>query len=228
LLEDYLERVVAALDTPGMAASTQLNYSVTVAEDPTLYVHTGLLARMESEDELATVLGHEMSHVENRHMLRQQRSARNKKIGLGVGEEGDAYKEGKYGKAARIGVVDDLMIGLGLQLAFVAAVNGYGRDLEHEADLGGFEKMAAGGGLPRAARQPRRLRQDGGLLLRIPSATGTAHRSVDLMPAYFSNACDRSSATTRDSTWKWDDCNSQQRNSNACAMRCPTTRKRIY
>jgi predicted Zn-dependent protease len=138
---------------------------VSVVENPTLnafafphgsiYVHTGLLARMENEDQLATVLGHEMTHVENRHMLRQQRSARNKQIGFGIGavaaavvlagEEGDAYKEGKYGKAARIDVLGDVLIGLGLQLAFIAAVNGYGRDLEREADQGGFDKMSAGG-----------------------------------------------------------------------------------
>jgi len=37
------------------------------------------------------------------------------------------------------------MIDLGLQLAFQASVNGYGRGLEEEADMGGFGKMAAAG-----------------------------------------------------------------------------------
>ena len=65
---------------PGMAANPAVRYRVRVIEDPTLnafayphgslYVHTGLLARMENEDQLATVFGHEMTHVENRHMLR--------------------------------------------------------------------------------------------------------------------------------------------------------------
>ncbi len=171
LLEDYLEAVVVRLNPEEMAANPELDYRVRVVEDPTLnafafahgslYVHTGLLARMENEDQLATVLGHEMTHVENRHMLRYQRSARNKQIGLGItavaaavilaGEEGDAYKDGKYGKAARIGVLGDLLIGLGLQLAFVASVNGYGRDLEREADQGGFVKMRTAGYNPREA-----------------------------------------------------------------------------
>jgi predicted Zn-dependent protease len=165
LLEDYLEDLVAWLNSPGMAANPELGYTVSVVENPTLnafafphgslYVHTGLLARMENEDQLATVLGHEMTHVENRHMLRHRRSARNKQIGFGIGavaaavvlagEEGRAYDEGKYGKGARIDVLGDVLVGLGLQLAFIAAINGYGRDLEHEADQGGFAKLAAAG-----------------------------------------------------------------------------------
>jgi predicted Zn-dependent protease len=165
LLEDYLVQVAGHLNPESMAVNPEIDYTVTVIENPTLnafafphgaiYVHTGLLARMENEDQLATVLGHEMTHVEYRHMLRHQRSAKNKQIGFSVGavaaavilagEAGDAYGEGKYGKAARLDVLGHLMIGLGLQLAFIAAVNGYGRDLEREADEGGFAKMTASG-----------------------------------------------------------------------------------
>jgi predicted Zn-dependent protease len=157
--------VVAKLNPPGMAANTALSYRVTVLEDPTLnafaypngsiYVHTGLLARMDDEDELATVLGHEMTHVEGRHMLRYQRSVRNKQIGFAVasvagavivaGAEGRAAERGDYAKAAQIRVLSDLLVGLGLELAIIAAVNGYGRDLEREADEGGFQKMRAAG-----------------------------------------------------------------------------------
>lgn len=171
LLVDYLEEVAGRLTTPGMAANRQIRYRVTVMEDPTLnafayphgslFVHTGLLARLENEDQLATVLGHEMTHVENRHMLRFRRSARNKQIGLTVasvaaavlvaGEAGDAWAEGDYGKAARISVLADVIVGLGLQLAFLAAVYGYGRGLELEADYGALAKLEAAGYDPRAA-----------------------------------------------------------------------------
>ena len=165
LLEDYLAEVIGRLIVPGMAANPEVNYRVAVIEDPTLnafayphgslFVHTGLLARLENEDQLATVLGHEMAHVEGRHMLRHQRHARNQQIGLSVaaitaaviiaGEQGDAYRAGKYGKAARIDILSDIFVGLGLQLAFLAAVNGYGRDLERTADQGAFDRMAAAG-----------------------------------------------------------------------------------
>jgi predicted Zn-dependent protease len=165
LLIDYLDDIVARLNPPTMAANPEITYRVRVIEEPTLnafayphgslYLHTGLLARMENEDQLATVLAHEMTHVEDRHMLRHRRSARNKQIGFSIasiaaavvvaGEVGDSYREGKYGQAARTRVLSDVLVGLGLQLAFMAAVNGYGRDLETEADAGAFEKMEAAG-----------------------------------------------------------------------------------
>ncbi len=165
LLVDYLEDLVHRLEPPAMAANHEVSYRVTVLEDPTLnafayphgsiYVHTGLLARMEDEGELATVLGHEMTHVENRHMLRYRRAAWNRQVAISAiaitaavvaaGVEGDAEAKGDYGRAARIDVFSNLLVGLGLQLAFVAAVNGYGRDLELEADAGGFAKLAAAG-----------------------------------------------------------------------------------
>lgn len=183
LLESYLEGVVSRLNPPGMAANPAIRYKVRVIEDPTLnafayphgsiYVHTGLLARMESEDELATVLGHEMTHVENRHMLRYQRSALNKQIGLSIaavaaavvlaGAEGDALSKGDWGKAATIDVFGELLVGLGLQLAFLASVNGYGRGLEIEADEGGFMKMdAAGYDLQQAPKVYQALLDDHG------------------------------------------------------------------
>jgi len=161
LLVDYLEQVMNRIEPPGMAANTAISYRVAVIEDPTLnafayptgsvYVHTGLLARMENEDQLATVLGHEMTHVEDRHMLRYQRGVRNRQIGFGIaaiagsvviaGEQGRAASHGAYGKAARIGVLANLLLGLGLTLAIIASVNGYGRELEREADDGGSRKI---------------------------------------------------------------------------------------
>jgi predicted Zn-dependent protease len=165
LLESYLDGVVARLNPRGMAANPSIRYHVRVVEDPTLnafayphgsiYVHTGLLARMENEDQLATVLGHEMTHVENRHMLRYERAAHNKAIGLTVAAvaaevavaviEDDALDHGHWGQAAAVDVFGNLIVSLGLQLAFLASVNGYGRGLETEADDGGFAKLSASG-----------------------------------------------------------------------------------
>jgi predicted Zn-dependent protease len=156
---------------------------VRVVEDPTLnafayphgaiYVHTGLLARMENEDQLATVLGHEMTHVEGRHMLRYRRAAHNKAVGLTVASvaaavvvaaaEGDALDHGHWGDAAAIDVFGNLLVSLGLQLAFLASVNGYGRGLETEADNGGFAKMTvAGYQLSEAPKVYETLKQDHG------------------------------------------------------------------
>jgi predicted Zn-dependent protease len=164
-LEVYLEEVVERLNPPAMAANPDVHFKVRVVEDPTLnafayphgsiYIHTGLLARMENEDELATVLGHEMTHVENRHMLRYQRSAHNKEVGFTVAAiaayvavaavAGNAADHGNWGQAEALDVFGQVLVGLGLQLAFLASVHGYGRDLEEEADRGSFAKLAAAG-----------------------------------------------------------------------------------
>jgi predicted Zn-dependent protease len=165
LLVDYLQGVADRLTPPGMTANPEIRYSVSVIEDPTLnafayphgsvYVHTGLLARMENEDELATVLGHEMTHVEDRHTLRSQRDAQNKQMGFAVaaiaagvltaGASGHAYEQGNWTQGAMIGVMSQVLVGLGLNLAMMASVNGYGRELEREADMGGFDKMTRAG-----------------------------------------------------------------------------------
>jgi predicted Zn-dependent protease len=164
-LETYLNRIVGRLTPPGMAANPAVHIRVRVIEDPTLnafafanggiFVHTGLLARLENEDQIATVLGHEMTHVENRHMLRFQRSAHNKEVAFQVASIAviaagnikgiDVARHGDVGKGAAIAVLSDLVGTLGLKLAQVAAVNGYGRGLEREADEGGFAKIAAAG-----------------------------------------------------------------------------------
>jgi tetratricopeptide (TPR) repeat protein len=110
---------------------------------------------MENEDELATVLGHEMTHVEGRHMLHYQRGVHNRQVGITVATiaaavalavaEGDALDSGDWGKASVLDAFGQIVVGLGLELAFTASVNGYGRDLESEADEGGFRKMTAAG-----------------------------------------------------------------------------------
>src|SRR6185503_18707656 len=95
-LEAYLDRVADRLSPPGPAtgpeAPSPIHYRVRVIADPSLnafayphgsiYLHSGLLARLDGEDELATVLGHEMTHVDGRHMLRRNRSAHNKEVGF--------------------------------------------------------------------------------------------------------------------------------------------------
>ncbi len=165
LLEDYLEQIVARLSPPELARSAPVRLRVTVLDDPSrnafayphgsLYIHTGLLARMENEDQLATVLAHELTHVDKRHMLRYQRSARNKMIAWGVAsvvgsavaatQEAEALEQGDYSKAVRYRLLSDLFLGVGLALAVVAAIHGYGRELEREADEGAFERMRAAG-----------------------------------------------------------------------------------
>jgi predicted Zn-dependent protease len=105
-----------------------------------IYVHTGILARMENEAQLATLLGHEMTHATHRHALQRQRSIANTSNLL----------TGFQVIMAPFGVVGQLATALGA-IGGVAAVSGYSRELEEEADTQGFGLMVAAGYDPREA-----------------------------------------------------------------------------
>ncbi len=93
-----------------------------------VYLHTGILARMESEAELATLLGHEMTHATHRHAVREQATVTNWSAAM-LG-----FNAATLGLATPLGA-----------LAAGAAVSGHGRDLEREADQVGLELVATAG-----------------------------------------------------------------------------------
>lgn len=105
-----------------------------------VYVSRGLLALLNSEDELAGVLGHEVGHVAARHAV--QRISRAAPIGIisGVG-------------AAVTGMVSpflgDMIGGVGVA-ANSLVLAPYGRDQEREADRVGVELSAKAGWDPAA------------------------------------------------------------------------------
>ena len=59
-----------------------INPSLNAFAYPTgaIYVHSGLLARLENEAQLATVLAHEIAHIVHRHAIRHLRQERNKDL----------------------------------------------------------------------------------------------------------------------------------------------------
>ncbi len=161
LLEEYLSAVAARLVPHEIQAAGAPPVRVAVFRDPALnafampngrvYVHTGLVARLENEAQLAAILGHELAHVTNRHALKFTRDARHTQIGFTI-----------LGTDV-LRATSNIFLGLGLTLAFQAAVNGYGRDLEREADTEGMERMVRAGYDPREApRVFELLRQDHG------------------------------------------------------------------
>lgn len=171
ILEDYLNQMAHRLQPPGLESQSLIRIRVTSIKDPTLnaftyptgsiYVHTGLLARLENEAQLAIVLGHEMTHATHRHTLEFSRSARNKAIGFSIAaiaasiwvaeKAGEQAEQGDWSSAYAIEQVANIVVGLGLQLAFIAAVNGFGRELERQADEVGLERVVAAGYDPRQA-----------------------------------------------------------------------------
>jgi predicted Zn-dependent protease len=171
LLEEYLARVGDRLTSDEVRAAGGPALKFGVIRDPSLnafampngkiYVHTGLLSRLDNEAQLATILGHEMTHVTHRHALSFQRDAQNKQIAytvlamaasIGVAAAaGSRAGAGDPIGAAVIGQTATAILGLGLQLAAVAAINGYGRDLERDADEAGLQRLVEAGYDPKEA-----------------------------------------------------------------------------
>ena len=88
-----------------------------------IYVTRGLMSSINTEAELATVVGHEIAHVTNRHSVQQISKSQLAQLGLGIGSilSSDIAKFGQ-------------LAGAGLGLLFLK----YGRDAENQADAGGF------------------------------------------------------------------------------------------
>ncbi len=134
--EAYLLQIAQTLAGADTALAQSLR--VRIVQDPTLnafalpngalFVHTGLLARLENEAQIATILAHEMSHVEERHALKRYRQTKSNLAWMNV----LTVSTGGYGS---------LLGGLGA----LASVSGYSRDLERDADVHGFLRLREAG-----------------------------------------------------------------------------------
>jgi predicted Zn-dependent protease len=102
-----------------------------------IYITRGLLAYLNSEAELAAVLGHELGHVTARHSVRQQSAAQ--AASLGTGLLSIFFPQLGY---AGLGQTIDLLGS--------ALLRGYGREMELEADGLGAEYLARAGYAPEA------------------------------------------------------------------------------
>ncbi len=134
-LEAYLNAVARKLEPA--AVYEQIPFRVKVLRDPMLsafalangsvYLLTGILASIENEAQLAVLLGHEMTHVTNRHAVRQMRDLKNKTNVF------SALFLATGGLASVFGPVAQ------------ASVMGYTRDMEREADVEGFRLAGLAG-----------------------------------------------------------------------------------
>jgi predicted Zn-dependent protease len=135
-----------------------------------MYVHTGLLASLESEAQLAMILGLEMTHVTSRHALALARAtgrpsastivALAASIGLELATDASVGAIDGVGTAA-LSVTAATIFGRGLPLAAEAAIYGRGDQLERDADAGGMDRLVRAGYDPReAAKAFDALRRD--------------------------------------------------------------------
>jgi len=145
-LELYLNQVAKKLQPPKVFK--HIPFKITVIKNPYLnaftfpngviYVHTGMLSRMENEAQLVTLLAHEMTHATHRHAVRAFRSMKNKTAVL-------ATFRSTIGSLPAVGALANLLGTIGT----LGAVTGYSRELETEADMEGFQRVIEAGYDPR-------------------------------------------------------------------------------
>lgn len=143
-LADYVRRIglnVALKSVPGSRAE---DWTITVLNSPVpnamatpggyLYITRGLLGMMNSEAELASVLGHEAGHVAARHSNKRQSRA----------------TIGALGSIAAT-LLGGSQVGELVNMGTGAWVSGFSRSQENEADQLGMRYSIAAGYDPRAA-----------------------------------------------------------------------------
>jgi predicted Zn-dependent protease len=133
-----LHQYVASVGMPMARQSERpaLPWSFQVVDDPTvnafalpggpIFVTRGMMSHLNSEAELAAVLGHEIGHITARHSVSQLSNAQLAQLGLGLGSV-LSPDIAKYGQLAAAG----------LQLLFLK----HGRDAERQSDELGFRYM---------------------------------------------------------------------------------------
>jgi predicted Zn-dependent protease len=140
----YLQRIGKSLIPKGLVIE-QVTWKFRALRDPqpnalalpngSIYVTTGLIALLDNESQLAGVLAHELTHVMRRHTYVQNRSNRKKFLTMNIIAAVGAYAPGGVVGAA-------IMIATTIAPFIVlAAMYGYNRDLEREADHRGIDMM---------------------------------------------------------------------------------------
>jgi predicted Zn-dependent protease len=109
---------VRVVDSPSLNAFALPNGSI--------YINTGLLARLDNEAQMATVLAHEGVHFTHKHSLQQRRNMKSS----------TAFST-TFGMVTGIPMLGELMA--------ASSMYGYSRELEREADAEGFQRLQAAG-----------------------------------------------------------------------------------
>lgn len=126
-IENYLNQIAKTLQPNSI--SPDISFQIKVVKDPNLnafafpngviYIHTGILARMDNEAQLAALLAHEMVHCTHRHSMRSLQSLKDR-------------------TQAKTATAQNLAQFLGIS-GSIASINGYTRELETEADRVGLD-----------------------------------------------------------------------------------------
>jgi predicted Zn-dependent protease len=147
-IQDLVTRVGTRMARNSERPNLPWEFNVVDSNEPNAYalpggkisITRGLIARMESEDQLASVLGHESGHVTAKHAVGS--ATRQQLLGAVLGVGGAVLQsQGTAGAGA---------IQLAGQIGATLLIQKYSRDQERHADDLGMKYMTAAGYNPRA------------------------------------------------------------------------------
>jgi predicted Zn-dependent protease len=136
-LQEYVNEIGQKL--AAVSHRPDIDYTFTIIDSPDInafalpggfiFINRGLMLYLNTEDQLAAVLGHEIGHVTARHSVRQQAASQTNNVLAGV----LVFATG----VSSLGETSSLLGG--------ALLSGYGRDMELESDGLGAEYLANAG-----------------------------------------------------------------------------------
>jgi len=148
-VEAYVSRIGQSV-VPQWARK-QFNFQFQIISDPSLnafalpdgsiFVHTGLLARVENEAQLAAILGHEVAHVTEHHSAQGYKKQMTTFVPAIIGAQVVGAKVSDKSDNPFVQMATQA----GLTLAVSAAVSGYGRTHEDQADRVGLRYAVEAG-----------------------------------------------------------------------------------
>jgi len=113
-----------------------------------IFITTGLLKKLKSEDELAMILGHEIAHVVNRDSVKSLQAAKWRNLGyFVVGEATSHIPISNANVSELVGVLKDTIMDVSRRVIDA----GYSQSDEKKADLDGLNYAAAAGYSSQAA-----------------------------------------------------------------------------
>jgi beta-barrel assembly-enhancing protease len=151
-INDYLLSVMRRLlldqaDTVRVYLVRNPEFNASMAPNGMMLVHTGLLARMRNEAQLAAVLGHESGHYLRRHSLQGWRSQRAKTAAMAFIAVGANAASGYTGSSSWYDLANAINQNL------LLSIFSYSRTLESEADAYGLKLLSEAGYPPEAASE---------------------------------------------------------------------------
>ncbi len=159
---NQLRRVGGRITAAAGQSQYDWEYAVFASDEKNAFVlpsrqvgfYTGLMELADNDDQIATVMGHEIAHVTYKHS--KQRLAQTTSAGLAAGVAGVALEANDVDGAGAIAAA----LGMGIQFGILLP---YSREHELQADEVGLRYMANAGYNPReAVTFWRKMEQGGG------------------------------------------------------------------